>query len=261
VKATREGRLLDGFRVQDGQIVELWGATASLAALAVVVEAELRAPATETARVDVARLSLAPGSEIPMLIVTGPLALAVETGAVEAQPDATERLNRATFGGDPSIRPVERGKVRTLAAGDQLVVGVGEAIGLRNDGALPAAILAVAVFPPSVLDPVQPGNGGTAARSMVSSHPIVLDDLSRETRWPNGVEAQHMSTGLVPLPEADWLEITAARAMVGSGVEVRGVAERATLLAVEEGSLLTEGSGGGVDPATVMRIHRCSHRE
>lgn len=235
-EVTGTGRLLDEFRVQGGRIIEVSGATASLAAPTVVLSAEVMPLKTETVLVSLAHLTLAPGGEIPTLVGRGPIALAVETGTLQTRFDASGRLIRGSFTGDPTVRPVAPGTGLMLRSGDQLSVGAGAPLGLRNDESEPAVVLIVAVFPPSAADPVQFENPGMPDHSIASSLVIGQGDNNRDIVWSDGITVRAIGTGTMSVKPSERLNITAARTVLPPGAELRAVPKGMMLVAMLDGS-------------------------
>ena len=158
-------------------------------------------PETAMAWGGVARLDLASGTEIPVLIGGGPTAYIVEEGHVAVRSDGSARIARAAAGSLQAGQVVLRGDEVTLGVGDRVVINAGVSYGLRNDGTTNATLLVTSILPFSAQDTPAFVNDGLAPEtSLTVAMFLPGPDRVEAPAWPTGVTvkpiaAQEIGTG------------------------------------------------------------------
>jgi predicted ester cyclase len=138
---------LDVLRIAGGQVAERWsqGDALSLVAPAVAgIPAELAADPTT---LEVSRLILRPGAELPPLAVSGSALLVVEEGALAVRTVSADPT-------DPGLPVVE--VVNVLGQGERLVLAPGLHYTVRNDSTERTTVVVMAIDPVEVLPDRRP---------------------------------------------------------------------------------------------------------
>jgi len=259
--------LIDRFRVAAGRIVAYAGVAADLTVPVPLAAAMFEVRPTPAAWLGVARLGLDPGAGIPVLVGSGPMAYAVESGAVVIRIDGEGRVLRVPGNGGPAepVVVVRRGEV-TLGPGTTIVMRSGVTHALRNDGAVTASVLATAVLPASALIAVGPsgvasapppaGLPSFAASVSPSVAMFATSTATNETAaWPEGVTTTPLAAErIVPnrLGRGGRIQVAVARLTMAASTHVLlPDAPGPTLLAVEAGTALMNGlesESGGAEP-------------
>jgi len=235
--AGRETGLVDGFRVRNGTIAELWGATPTLSAPRSVIRTDLD-PIGGPVVVGLARVELGPGAEVPVLSGPGPAAIVVEVGRLRVRLDGVGRLNRGIAIGQTAVERTARGVPALLGPGDQLVLGTGVPFGLRNEGEEAAVALLAVVFPLAATAPPAFANAGLEARSLLVEA-VRAPDGDANHGWPDGVAVRRLiGRTLAAVPTAP-LRLEVERVVLASGTELPAWRSSGHgILAVERGAVL-----------------------
>jgi hypothetical protein len=113
---------------------------------ALLVDAALAQPAARTATLRIERLTVPPGTALPIEAATGPTVLLVEVGTLSVRADL------ATWSGSGLDAPSADTHLRS---GQRLVISSGVRYAVRNDWPVPVVALLV-TLDPAVLDPPTP---------------------------------------------------------------------------------------------------------
>jgi hypothetical protein len=250
--AGHEPMVLDGFRVLDGKIAEVWGTIPGLAAPTPVIRAQLktiRGPVLA----GLVRIDLAPGAETTALSGPGPTAMTVESGALRV-------LKRDNDVDIPAH----------LTPGHQLVLDPDASIRLRNEGAERAAVLIAVVFPLYATAPTTFVNAGLQPPPGLVE--MVRDD-ARPVTWPQGMVVQRLFGQPITSDATVPLRLDVERLVLPPGATAASwQATGQGVLAVERGAAIVMrapdeaappdgvAAGGAValEPGAVVRVRGAS---
>jgi predicted ester cyclase len=155
---------VDVFRVAAGRIAERWGGPAGLASFAPLLTLEVPIEQPTYGTVTLERWTYAPRTSetratdlgfVVLLVDAGTLTVEVTSGADGADSVAGGKKGTAGDGRAPTPGPP-----KFLKAGDAVVIPQGGRIAVRNDGAVPAVVLAVVAAVPAPSEGPMAGAGG-----------------------------------------------------------------------------------------------------
>ena len=176
--------------------------------------------------VGLARLTYAPGAISPRHALPGPLLLVVEAGTLTAHLDSPGQLLR------PDSPRRVLGEV-VLHQGDSLLLPAATAVVFHNEGVLPSLVLAVGVFPTTIL-PREPLPIGLSQGQSVRWR----------DEWSPGARVHALAGGwLVAPPSAATIALQRLSLPSGGGLTLP--APGAAVLAVEAGALKVVAGGRG----------------
>ena len=252
----RELALLDGFRVRDGQIVEVWGGTPGLTAPIPVIQANL-SPVRNPVLVGLMRFEVEPDAETPLFSGPGPVTIAVERGSLQALMDGSGEVTRDVPGGGAERERTVPRVPASLRAGDQLALDAAAPFRLRNEDDEAASALLAIVFPLAAMATPPPAfdNAGLEV-------PTTLEELVRAEdvlpgRWLSSGVTMHRLFGEIltaALPHHVRLDVQ--RVALVPGLEVADWRPTGqVVLAVERGTVVvtaTQAARGEVVQPVVL---------
>jgi predicted ester cyclase len=248
VAAERLWSTVDVFRVETDRIVEHWGDPAGLARFEPLLS--VTAPVERPTRkaVTLERRTYAPDAGETLVTDLGFLVVLVDAGTLRVAPDvrslaAIRLVPRSRAGTAPGDQTVAPGDAATLGPGDALVIPQLARVALRNDGSVPAVVLAVGTVTP----PPQPS---LVAGGSLGAGPATAATWIDHTVLAGGLPAD------LPVGEAT---VAIGRAVLAPGAAFPshqvGVAE---VVAVEAGALVVTAEDGAawVTSAPPAGTHR-----
>lgn len=243
-------------RIVDGRVVEYAGVITDLAAAEPMLTGMIEAPPAGMAWFGLARVTLPPGAQMPLVVGSGHVLYAVEKGTLAARFDGVGGVSRATGAGSPAMPDSrDRGDEARLGPGDRLTLGAGVAHGLRGAATTPTTVLTAAFLPAAAVAPfpyapyaTTPGVPPSAALSL----PLGVSG-QEPPAWPDGITVEPLieaRPAALPAGSFDQVRIAISRLVLAPGrYHLAGAGRRPTLLAVEAGRAILFVAGEPTDTA------------
>lgn len=216
---------IDGFRIDGGRIVEHWGATTGLAAATPVLRAEFAARPAGPTFVGLARLTLARAAEIPVLVGSGPVAIAVESGALGVSSDGGSLIRTASSSGPSTVEGIRPSRSVTLGPGDQVTIPAGVGYALQNHADSAAVALIASMFSPAAAAPPAFSNAGLTPRmplSVAMFRPVGDGHEAELEDWPDGTAGQRLAGAVLSTVPAGPLRLKVDSVTVPPGAGIDG---------------------------------------